>query len=112
MLRQQYSALYRTSLISLRSVRTKSTASNVTASSSSPKASPADKQPQAKLDTSAALQVETTQKVTKPADPSADYARLLEERFGGSEAAALGQLVDGKPQGMAKHVQRNMFRLI
>ena len=51
-------------------------------------------------------------KVRSPTDPAADYQRLLEERFGGGEAAALGELVDGKPQGMAKHVKNNLFRLI
>lgn len=51
-------------------------------------------------------------KVKSPTDPAADYKRLLEERFGGGEAAALGQLVDGKPEGLAKHVKNNLFRLI
>ncbi|GAA6030273.1 hypothetical protein JCM8097_009021 [Rhodosporidiobolus ruineniae] len=48
---------------------------------------------------------------TSPTDPN-EYKRLLEERFGGAEAAALGQLVDGQPEGMAANVKRNMFRLI
>ncbi|GAA5853640.1 hypothetical protein JCM5353_004830 [Sporobolomyces roseus] len=55
---------------------------------------------------------EKKRKVRSPTDPAADYQKLLEERFGGGESAALGQLVDGKPQGMARNVQRNMFRLI
>ncbi|POY74488.1 hypothetical protein BMF94_2487 [Rhodotorula taiwanensis] len=51
-------------------------------------------------------------KLRSPTDPAADYQRRLEERFGGGEAAALGQLVDGKPEGLAANVKRNMFRLI
>ncbi|BGP49875.1 hypothetical protein JCM10450v2_005780 [Rhodotorula kratochvilovae] len=47
-----------------------------------------------------------------PTDPAADYQRRLEERFGGAEASALGTLVDGKPEGLAAHVKRNMFRVI
>ncbi|GAA6058843.1 hypothetical protein JCM10212_002787 [Sporobolomyces blumeae] len=51
-------------------------------------------------------------RVKSPTDPAADYQRLLEERFGGGEAAALGQLVDGKPEGLGRHTKANMFRLI
>ncbi|GAA5976081.1 hypothetical protein JCM21900_006746 [Sporobolomyces salmonicolor] len=54
----------------------------------------------------------TKQKVKSPTDPAFDYQRRLEERFGGGEAAALGNLVDGKPEGLARHVKKNMFRLI
>ncbi|GAA5842505.1 hypothetical protein JCM3766R1_002612 [Sporobolomyces carnicolor] len=72
---------------------------------------------QASSNTVATPQVESpspdkNKKVRSPTDPAADYQRLLEERFGGGEAAALGELVDGKPQGMAKHVKNNLFRLI
>ncbi|BGP33676.1 hypothetical protein JCM10296v2_005480 [Rhodotorula toruloides] len=45
-------------------------------------------------------------------DPAEAYKQLLEERFGGGDAAALGTLVDGKPEGLAPNVKRNMFRLI
>ncbi|GAA5883933.1 hypothetical protein JCM16303_004706 [Sporobolomyces ruberrimus] len=55
---------------------------------------------------------EKKKKVRSPTDPAADYQRLLEERFGGGEAAALGQLVDGKPEGLGRETKRNMFRLI
>ncbi|KWU43513.1 hypothetical protein RHOSPDRAFT_34971 [Rhodotorula sp. JG-1b] len=51
-------------------------------------------------------------KLRSPTDPASDYQRKLEERFGGGEAAALGTLVDGKPEGLAANVKRNMFRLI
>ncbi|GAA5920910.1 hypothetical protein JCM1841_003616, partial [Sporobolomyces salmonicolor] len=51
-------------------------------------------------------------KAKSPTDPALDYQRRLEERFGGGEAAALGNLVDGKPEGLARHVKKNMFRLI
>lgn len=42
----------------------------------------------------------------------AEYVERFEERFGGGAQAQLGELVDGKPQGQARNVQRNMFRLI
>ncbi|GAA5964972.1 hypothetical protein JCM8115_007100 [Rhodotorula mucilaginosa] len=51
-------------------------------------------------------------KLRSPTDPASDYQRKLEERFGGGESAALGTLVDGKPEGLAANVKRNMFRLI
>lgn len=38
--------------------------------------------------------------------------QAFEERFGGAADTQLGELVNGVPQGMAKNVQRNMFRLI
>lgn len=38
--------------------------------------------------------------------------RRFEERFGGVEQVALGALVDGKPEGLAKNVKNNMFRVI
>ncbi|BGP17987.1 hypothetical protein JCM10213_005026 [Rhodosporidiobolus nylandii] len=41
-----------------------------------------------------------------------DYKQRLEERFGGGESAALGELVNGQPEGQARNVKRNMFRLI
>ncbi|GAA5878576.1 hypothetical protein JCM8547_005017 [Rhodosporidiobolus lusitaniae] len=50
-------------------------------------------------------------KKATPVDPE-EYKRRLEERFGGAEASALGTLVDGKPEGLASNVKRNMFRLI
>ncbi|GAA6016447.1 hypothetical protein JCM10207_003866 [Rhodosporidiobolus poonsookiae] len=46
-------------------------------------------------------------------DPAAEYQRRLEERFGGAEASALGNLVDGQPDnGMSPGVKRNLFRVI
>lgn len=42
----------------------------------------------------------------------AEYVERFEERFGGGANSQLGELVDGKPQGQARNVQRNMFRLI
>ncbi|BGP56789.1 hypothetical protein JCM8202v2_004419 [Rhodotorula sphaerocarpa] len=51
-------------------------------------------------------------KLRSPTDASSEYQRKLEERFGGGESAAIGQLVDGKPEGLASNVKRNMFRLI
>jgi hypothetical protein len=42
----------------------------------------------------------------------AEYVERFEERFGGGSQSQLGELVDGKPQGQARNVQRNMFRLI
>ncbi|GAA5996080.1 hypothetical protein JCM5350_007004 [Sporobolomyces pararoseus] len=85
--------------------------------SSSQKPTSADSKAQAALDKSTTPKVESPspskkKKVKSPTDPAADYKRLLEERFGGGEAAALGQLVDGKPEGLAKHVKNNLFRLI
>ncbi|KAM0751023.1 hypothetical protein T439DRAFT_325183 [Meredithblackwellia eburnea MCA 4105] len=46
------------------------------------------------------------------ADRDADAIRALEARFGGQECTMLGILEDGKPQGLAKNVSRNMFRVI
>lgn len=46
------------------------------------------------------------------AERDAEAIRRFEERFGGQEAAALGVLTDGKPEGLAPHVRNNMFRYI
>ncbi|GAA5993913.1 hypothetical protein JCM11641_006955 [Rhodosporidiobolus odoratus] len=92
--------------------RTKSTSTtSSTASATAAVSRSSTKEPKAAM-----TQVNAAQpaKHTAPAstlDPS-EYQRRLEERFGGGEAAALGQLVDGKPEGLASNVKRNMFRLI
>ena len=38
--------------------------------------------------------------------------RRFEERFGGGESAALGELRNGQPAGLAKNVKNNMYRII
>ncbi|GAA5918497.1 hypothetical protein JCM5296_001402 [Sporobolomyces johnsonii] len=97
--------------------RAKSTAA-ASSASSAPAASSRDATPSQtsppKADESALKATSTKKKkdVKSPTDPALDYQRRLEERFGGGEAAALGNLVDGKPEGLARHVKKNMFRLI
>ncbi|GAA5913176.1 uncharacterized protein JCM6883_006549 [Sporobolomyces salmoneus] len=101
-------------------VRAESTSAPATKAAQKPsstKSSSSSETPQATLKSTAAPQVESPSpekkiKVRSPTDPAADYQKRLEDRFGGGEAAALGQLVDGKPQGLAKHVKNNLFRLI
>lgn len=38
--------------------------------------------------------------------------RRFEERFGGGEAAELGELRDGQPAGLQRNVKNNMYRII
>ncbi|GAA5860168.1 hypothetical protein JCM1840_002798 [Sporobolomyces johnsonii] len=98
--------------------RAKSTAAASSASSAPSAASSRDATPSQTSPTKAdesALKATSTKKkkdLKSPTDPALDYQRRLEERFGGGEAAALGHLVDGKPEGLARHVKKNMFRLI
>ncbi|GAA6020792.1 hypothetical protein JCM11491_004653 [Sporobolomyces phaffii] len=119
MLRPVSRILYRSSTATRSYKRAESTSAPLIPknSRSSTNAAPANDEAQALPGERATPKVETASPVTRkklrsPADPAADYQRLLEERFGGGEAAALGELVDGKPQGLAKHVKNNMFRLI
>jgi hypothetical protein len=46
------------------------------------------------------------------AERDRDAITAFEERFGGAADTQLGELVNGVPQGMARNVQRNMFRII
>ncbi|GAA5898336.1 hypothetical protein JCM6882_000131 [Rhodosporidiobolus microsporus] len=62
--------------------------------------------------TTHAPQSSKVQATSAAAKAEADYKAKLEERFGGGEAAALGELVNGVPQGMQRGVQKNLFRLI
>ncbi|GAA5963322.1 hypothetical protein JCM3765_006982 [Sporobolomyces pararoseus] len=116
MLRATTRTVFKTLSTSTSRVRPEST-SAVHKSPSSQKPTSVDNKGQAALDKITTPEVESPspskkKKVKSPTDPAADYKRLLEERFGGGEAAALGQLVDGKPEGLAKHVKNNLFRLI
>ena len=36
----------------------------------------------------------------------------FEARFGGQEQVQLGELTDGKPEGLSRAVRDNMFRVI
>ncbi|KAK4047653.1 hypothetical protein OIV83_005311 [Microbotryomycetes sp. JL201] len=55
----------------------------------------------------------TPKQKQKLADMDKAALAAFEERFGGASQAELGQLGDdGLPTGMARNVQRNMFRLI
>jgi hypothetical protein len=57
-------------------------------------------------------EVETITPKMTLAERDAQALEAFESRFGGSETTMLGTLVDGKPEGLARSVKKNMFRVI
>lgn len=105
LLRLRYNSLSRISLATLLPQRRP----NSTSSQSSPESPSAPSNTPATAVSSAQPPDVPNRKLTL-AERDAAALKRFEERFGGQEATALGVLEDGKPEGLARAVRKNMFR--